>query len=243
MSGHDLVDAHFARRGTAASDRHMWSHLPGCERCRGRYRALSLLESLEADGGERARDRMARAVFAPVPRRRALWGVAAVAAAALVLLVALPRDRFRPRGGEGEGADGTRPSLAIFRVPPGGTPERVGAVVRAGDSLAFSYLNPAELKATHLLVFAVDQAAHVYWFWPAWTSADADPAAVAISPSTAPVELTEAVRHPMRPGRFTVHALFARRPYHVREIEAAVAGMWLPGLDGVLVTQPLEVLP
>jgi len=240
---HDLVDAHFAGRGTAGSDRQMWSHLPGCERCRGRYRALSLLEALESDGAGRARDRMARAVFAPTPRRRVLWGTVALAAAALVVLVALPRDRFTPRGGDSEGSGPPRPSLAIFRVPPGGTPERVGAVVRAGDSLAFSYVNPAELKATHLLVFAVDEAAHVYWFWPAWTSAAADPAAVAIAPSTAPVELAEAVRHPMRPGRLTVHALFARRPYQVREIEAAVAGMWLKGLDGVLVTQPLEVLP
>ena len=240
---HELVDGHFAGRGTAASDREMWRHLPGCERCRGRYRALALMESLEPDGGDRARERMARAVFAPPPRRRAVWGVAALAAAAVILLVALPRDRFRPRGGAGDEAAGPRPALSIFRVPPGGSPERVGAVIRAGDSLAFSYVNPPELKATHLLVFAVDEGAHVYWFWPAWTSAGSDPQAVAISPGSTPVELTEAVRHPMRPGRLTVHALFARRPYHVREIEAAVAGLWLSGLDGVLVTQPLEVAP
>jgi hypothetical protein len=241
---HGLVDEHFAGRGTAASDREMWRHLPGCERCRGRYRALSLLESLEPDGGERARGRMARAVFAPAPRRRAaVWGGAALAAAAaLVPLVALPRDRFQPRGGP-ETADATRPSLSIYRVPANGPPERVGAVVRAGDSLAFSYLNPPETRATHLLIFAVDDAARVYWFWPAWTSAAADPVALAIQPATAPVELAEAVRHPMRPGRLAIHALFARRPYHVREIEAAVAGQWLTGLDGVLVSQPLEVLP
>jgi len=239
---HGLVDDHFGGRGTASSDRHMWRHLPGCDKCRARYRALSLLESLEPDGGERARARMAAAIFAPVPRRRAIWGVAALAAAAVLLLVVLPRDAFRPRGGT-EIPDTARPTLAIFRVPPGGTAERVGAVVRAGDSLAFSYQNPPELAATHLLIFAVDDAAHVYWFWPAWTSATTDPVALAIQPGTAAVELAEAVRHPMRPGRLTVHALFARRPYHVREIEAAVTGQWLRGLDGTLVTQPLEVLP
>jgi hypothetical protein len=242
MNDHALVDDHFAGRGTATSDRQMWRHLPGCTRCRARYRALSLMESLEPDGGERARQRMAAAIFAPAPRRRAVWGAAALAAAAVILLVALPRDRFRPRGGP-ETSDPARPTLSIFRVPAGGAAERVGAVVRAGDSLAFSYQNPPQLGASHLMIFAVDDAAHVYWFWPAWTSAGADPVALAISPSAGPVELAEAVRHPMRPGRLTIHALFTRRPYHVREIEAAVAGQWLTGLDGTLVTQPLEVLP
>jgi len=238
---HAFVDDHFAGRGTAASDRQMWRHLPGCERCRARYRALTMLESLEPGGNERARDRMARAVFAPVPRRRAVWGAALALAAAAVLLVALPRDRFRARGGDPVGGDG--PALSIFRVPAGGAPERVGAVVRAGDGLAFSYSNPATAKATHLLVFAVDQGGRVYWFWPAWTDGASDPRALAIATGDAPVELAEAVRHPLPPGRLTVHALFARRPYRVREIEAAVAGQGLAALDGVLVTQPLEVLP
>ena len=237
---HALVDDHFAGRGTATSDRRMWKHLPGCERCRGRYRALVMLESLEPDGGERARTRMARAVFAPAPPRRAIWGVALVAAAAAVLLVALPREGFRARGGD-PAADGG-PALSIFRVPAGGAPERVGAVVRVGDGLAFSYRNPPAARATHLLVFAVDQGGRVYWFWPAWTDAASDPQALAVPAGEAAVELAEAVRHPLPPGRLTVHALFARRPYHVREIEAAVA-QGLGGLDGVLVTHPLEVLP
>jgi hypothetical protein len=119
----------------------------------------------------------------------------------------------------------------------------VGAVVRAGDGLAFSYRNPPATKASHLLVFAVDQGGRIYWFWPAWTDAASDPQALAVPASDAPVELAEAVRHPWPPGRLTVHALFARRPYRVREIEAAVAAQGLAALDGVLVSQPLEVLP
>jgi hypothetical protein len=119
----------------------------------------------------------------------------------------------------------------------------VGAVVRAGDGLAFSYRNPPDTRATHLLVFAVDQRGRIYWFWPAWTDAASDPQALAVPAGDAPVELAEAVRHPLPPGRLTVHALFARRPYRVREIEAAVVAQELEALDGVLVSQPLEVLP
>jgi len=53
------------------------------------------------------------------------------------------------------------------------------------------------------------------------------------------------VRHPLLPGPLEVHALFARRPYRVREVEAAVAAgpVSLSALDGVLWTERLEVVP
>jgi hypothetical protein len=242
VNEHQLVEQHFTGRASAGGDRRLWRHLPGCPPCRDRYRALSLLESLEPEAGERARDRLARAIFAPRPPRRAFYGVALAAAAAVVLLVALPREHFTARGGAPE-ERGPRPSLSIARLLPGGAAERVGAVIRAGDSLAFSYVNPPEVGATHLMIFAVDEAARVYWFWPAWTSAGDDPEAVTIGASAAPVELAQAVRHPLPPGKLTVHALFSRHPHHVRELEAATAAGQLTALDGVLVSETLEVLP
>ena len=53
------------------------------------------------------------------------------------------------------------------------------------------------------------------------------------------------MRHDLPPGPLTLYALFARRPYHVRQVEAAVAGRrgGLRGLDGVLWSEPLEVVP
>jgi hypothetical protein len=239
---HALVDEHFAGRGTADGDARMWRHLPGCERCRARYRARTLLESLEPDGGERARERMARAVFARRRPRPALWAGGLAAAAALVLLVAWPRDDFRSRGGD-EVSSAARPALSIFRVPPGGAAERVGAVVRAGDGLAFAYRSPAPAGATHLMVFATDRTGRVYWFWPAFTDPASDPAALAIGVAETSVELPEAIRHRLPSGPLTMHALFARRPYRVSEIEAAVAARGLAALDGVLLTEPLEVTP
>jgi len=241
-SAHALVDAHFAGQASVLSDRRLWRHLPRCARCRDRYRARALLEALEPDGDRRARLRIERAVFVAGRPRRAVFGVALVASAALVLLVALPRDDFRARGGA-PALDAPGPALAIVRVPPGGAPERVGSVIHAGDPLAFSYVTPPDAGASHLLVFAVDAAGRVYWFWPAWTDPTADPEALAIRASATPVELAEAVRHPLPPGAVTIHALFAHRPYHVREIEAAVAAGRLAALDGQLVSQRLEVLP
>jgi hypothetical protein len=241
-ASHALVDEHFAGRASALSERRMWRHLPGCERCQARYRARTLLESLETDADRRARDRLGRALFVAARPRRVVLGVALVAAAALVLMVALPRNQFSPRGGEVE-SQVPHATLSIVRLLPGGTPERVGSVVHAGDSLAFTYLNPPAVAATHLMVFALTDAGQVFWFWPAWRDPTSDPAALPIASGEAAQELAEAVRHPLGPGPLTVHALFARRPYHVHEIEAAVAAHRLDALDGTLVTQRLEVLP
>jgi hypothetical protein len=256
---HGLVDEHFGGGAGAAIDRRMWRHLRRCQSCLGRYRSRALLETLEPDGAERARRRLGQAVFAPRRRARApLFALGLAVAAAAVLLLVLP-DRllnggFQPRG-ETATESATPPGaagLVVFRIPsPGrqGPPaERVGAVIRGGDGLAFSYLNPPEVGATHLMVFAVDGAGRVYWFWPEWRSAGDNPTALPIQTSATPIELPEGVRHDLPPGPLTLYALFARRPhqlFNVRQVEAAVAGgeAGLRGLDGMLWSERLEVAP
>ena len=101
--------------------------------------------------------------------RPAFWAVGLAVAAAAVLLLVLPQrlldGGFRARGGQqdGEGGESGGPGLLVFRIPAlgrqGQPAERVGAVIRGGDGLAFSYRNPPEVGATHLMVFAVDGAA------------------------------------------------------------------------------------
>jgi hypothetical protein len=246
---HALLEAHFAGRTTADEDRQMWRHLPGCAECRARYRALTLLESLEPEGEDQARARMGRALFAPRPARKVVWGgafvAAAAAAAATVLVVAWPRDEFRPRGGEAPALpSAARPALEIFRFTPGASAgERVGSVIRAGDGLAFGYVNPPAVAATHLAVFVAEPGGRLHWFWPAWKQPQTNPTAVPIRMSDTLIELPEEIRHELRPGPLTLHALFARRPYGVRELEAAAAAGKLAALDGVLVSERLEVTP
>jgi hypothetical protein len=267
LGRHADVEAHFAGKTSAAADRNLFAHLKGCERCRDEYRGFALLESLEAGGAERAQARLARGVFetatapganAPGARTKAktkVFGAGFVLAfGSLALVISFGRGpaSFQARGGVGSQAG--EPSLAIYRVPrdrenpevlaPAET-QRAGNLVHAGESLAFSYTNPTPIGACCLMVFGRDASGRVYWFWPAWNDASQDPTSVPISAGTDPIELTEAVRHPLQTGPLTIVGLFTPRPLHVHEVEAALA----KGLDGLqafeghIWTDTLEVSP
>jgi hypothetical protein len=134
-------------------------------------------------------------------------------------------------------------------VRPGGGTERAGSIVHSGDALAFSYVNPPEAGTSRLMVFAIDGAARVFWFWPAWENAGANPESVPITAASEAVELGESVRHPLVSGRLLVVGLFSQRAHRVSDVEAAVARAGVTGLagltgnDGSLWTETLEVAP
>ncbi|HVZ72838.1 MAG TPA: hypothetical protein VHJ20_10730 [Polyangia bacterium] len=253
---HSDVAAHFAGRSTPAEDRKLFAHAKTCARCRDEYRTYALLEAMEPGGDERARARLHRGVFesaAPAPRRRAVGAGLVLAFGCLALVASFGRGpaAFRARGG---GVQTIEPSLAIYRVPrdredptalaPDET-QRAGSVVHAGESLAFSYTNPQAVSAGYLMVFGIDAAGRVYWYWPAWNDAALDPASLPIPASDAAIELPEAVRHPLVPGPLTIVGLFTPQPLHVREVETALA-KGLPGLqafEGHIWTESLEVSP
>jgi hypothetical protein len=256
FSRHADVEAHFSGTSSTRSDRRLFQHLKSCDACRDQYRTLAMLESLEAGGDERARLRMRRGLFEPAPRRALVSGglVVAFGCAALVFSLGGAPSPFTARGGV-PGVDApTTPSLAIYRVPrahetPAPTAlaetQRAGSIVRTGESLAFSYVNPATFGDCCIMVFARDDAGHVFWFWPAWENAGEDPQSLPVSASGTPVELTEAVRHALQPGPLTIVGLFTPKPLHVREVEAAVANglAGLQAFPGHVWTETLEVSP
>jgi hypothetical protein len=248
---HADLGAHFAGRSSTRADRRLFRHLKTCAACRDEYRTYAMLEGLEADGAERARVRMGRGLFEPAPKRVFVGGGLALACACMALVFSLGRTHdFSPRG-RLHNDDAPMPSLGIYRVPhEGETPavadtQRAGNVVHTGESLAFTYVNPASVGATHLMIFGRDAAGRVYWFWPAWTDGSQDPASLPIPPNGAPIELPEAVRHSLQPGSLTLVGLFTPKPLHVREVEAAIAN----GLDGLQAfpghvwTETVEVAP
>jgi hypothetical protein len=249
LSAHGLVDRHFAGAGSPRADRRLFAHLRGCQRCRGRYRAHSLLEALSEDATSRARTRLGRGILVGDRRRPPLRALVLGGAivAALVLLVG----RLDRTSGEGRqlqargGAAAVRPALTLYRLGPGGAPERTGAVIRTGDALAFSYFNPPLYARAHLMVFAYDRQGRVFWFWPAWQDPASDPMAVPIRTADVPLELGEAVRQPLRPGSLTVVGLFCDRPLTVRQVEAALGQgeAALAGLGGERWVERVEVLP
>jgi hypothetical protein len=138
-----------------------------------------------------------------------------VLAAAACLVLTL-----RPRGDDGFAARGNAlaegPSFEVYRLR-GGSALATDAVA-ADDELAFAYTNPDAKK--YLLVFALDEERHVYWYYPAWTNADETPAAVAIEPTRKLLELGEGIRHSFRGRHLRIYALWSDERMTTREVEA-----------------------
>lgn len=226
------VDGHFAATITPGDERKMRDHLDGCETCRAHYRRRALFEKLDPEAPN-AEARIAVGLGLGIARRAPVMRLvppvafAMLAAAAVLFFLRSPaNDGFTARGGgidEASVADaGSSSRVHVYRVPPGGRAQPVIDTIGRDDELAFAYENGA--KKQHLLVFAVDERGEVYWFHPAWTDAAADPTALAIAVDPGVRELGEAVRHPFRGEKLTIHAVFLDKPVSVRQIEAMLRG-------------------
>jgi hypothetical protein len=224
------VDRSFDRGLSAAATGRLRQHLACCLVCRGRYHRQLVAEAALPDGDRRAEARLWREierVAAPVgesPRARPSWVTSlslAVAAVTVVLVLGAVSRREGPvPRGTAEGA-ALPPSLHLFRTV-GDRTEPVTGAIRAGDGLLFAYSNPGNTYS-HLMVFALDDGGQVYWYYPPYQSAQEDPQAVPIEARRTGVELREVVRHPLRPGKLRLFALFVDRPASVKAVERALA--------------------
>jgi hypothetical protein len=222
--------------GTPRREQEMRAHLPGCAVCHDVYERFLAFAEVDP-AAVPAIDRLAHGIGLPPLarrrrplRRRAPWGVAALlgvaAVAAALVVVPRPRPRapqpemggFVPRGL----AVAHAPELLVYRIAgPGSVPEPAADTVRAGDELAFAYRNPGRKR--HLMVFAVDEHGHVFWYHPEWSRAEDNPAAVSISTDSGLRELPAAVAQRLDGEELTMHALFTDRELTVRDVEVALA--------------------
>jgi hypothetical protein len=277
----DEIAAHFAGAGSPAREQEMRAHLPQCASCHQHYEQHLLLASLDP-AALSTEARLARGLGLRPGRRPGrmafgLAGVCAAAFAALVLVPTLTSHGLRPgaasdpgagvvaRGGPQASAAARTPEVQIFRihagktgagtgagaVPGGAVLERAVESVRRDDELAFLYRNPG--GQARLLVFAVDEHGHIYWYHPGWSDAGENPTAVPISSEPGLHELPASVLHNFDGEHIMIHALFTDRELTVRQVEAAGAAaatshrasgpgspLLLPG--AVDVVQPLRVL-
>ncbi len=245
----DAITDHFAGAIAPAAEREMRAHLPACSDCHALYERHLLLASLDP-AGLPIETRLERGLGmrpARPPRRAALgWmGLGGAAFAALLLFYTrptppkinassvpastLPAEPSGPevaaRGAPAHVAAARMPEVQVYRIFTGRrgstTSEKAGDFVYAGDELAFAYRNPA--GKGRLLVFAVDEHGHVYWYHPGWSDAGQNPTAVPISAEPGLHELPAAVLHKFDGERIMIHALFTDRELSVRQVEAAVA--------------------
>ena len=240
------VAAHFAGRIDPRDESALRIHLIDCAACRRLYRRALVLS--EADPRALpARERLARGLglrgaAAPaggIAARHWSWLLLPALGAIVLVAIGVTGPAPAPRG-SGSAA------LLAYRIPAHGTPMAVDKTIDRSDELAFAYANPGAWP--YLMVFAIDEHGHVYWYHPVWRVGAPPPVAVAARRGLGPFELPSATRHPFDGRRLTVYAVFAREPIGVEQIERAARtagrpdGLQLPsGLQ--IVRRELEVSP
>jgi hypothetical protein len=220
--GPSLIDAHFAGSITPARERDLRSHLPACETCRDYYERHLLLSALDPQA-KKSHERLGSGLGitpAPRPSKVAPFAMALCAAAALLLAVVPLRnnrsDEFFARGS----ASAADPKLLSYRIEHGQVPKTLGQVMRGVDELAFAYANPGAYEK--LMVFAVDEHRHIYWYHPEWSNQADDPHAITIAPGAEVREIPAAVSHTFDGRDLTLFAIFSNDDLSVRQIEHMV---------------------
>lgn len=235
----ELVDAHFTGRIGVDDEARLRTHLPTCEPCHRRYRRRLLLAKLDPVALP-AEERLGRGLgVQPFGERSASrWrtlgvvaGSLAMAAAVLLAVRGLPGrgDGFVARGpGHATAPDTPEPlaRIEVFHAPKEGTFALATGSLRANEELAFSYEN--RTKSDRMMIFGIDEHGHVYWYYPAWTVASADPQAITIATDGARHELKEAIVHRLDGKILEVHALFLSRDATVKEVERSLEGRRAP---------------
>jgi hypothetical protein len=222
-AGSSLVDAHFAGRISEGRERVLRSHLPDCASCREYYDRHLVLAAMdpEAKGAEQ-RLAFGLGLFAP---RKAAKGAPLVlvlcAAAALLFAVA----HFSPRrslefAARGSATSTLEPQLLVYRIEGGRVAESLGKSMHTTDELAFAYANPGGYE--RLMIFAVDEHRHVYWYHPEWSNQADDPHSISIAAGPDVREIPAAVSHSFDGADLTLFAVFSNEDLTVREVEQMV---------------------
>lgn len=164
---------------------------------------------------------------APPPKKNHRWWWAgAVAAAAAMAFVPLAREQiddgeFTAKRAISKDADRWA-GVKAYVVEASGTTRPLGTALTSEDSVVFTYSNLGAAPYDYLMIYGVDVENDVHWYYPAYTDANTDPAAVRILPGTGDAPLPDRVAHDLPSGRYVLHAVFMRDRRTVKAVERAV---------------------
>lgn|GEM_PF-6303479 len=226
----------------------MRAHLNDCDECHGIYAAQLYAEQC-ARSTQQCDDRMEAALFGePDSAARGIshlrWGLAGAFTLLLAGLLSQmvltpgshsPASMFREKGGAAQNSD-RYVSVSIYRQTADGF-VAVGATVPNDSGLAFAYTNRSETHFDRLLLFAMDDAFNVYWYYPAWADPRRNPAAVSIKTGDS-IQLPEAIKHHYLGKSIRVFALFSKGdPATVRDVESLAKELQKAGKDVATMTR------
>ena len=131
--------------------------------------------------------------------------------------------QFRVKGETGVGTEREKwTNLTAYVTDGTATSQLLGPTMKQGDALLFSYTNNGRIPFTYIMIFAVDSAGAVYWYFPGFHRVGTDPVSIPIETDARDVELKELVRHQMAPGTLMLFGLFTDEAVPVSRIEQIV---------------------
>lgn len=250
---HALIDRYFEGRAQGADAARMFEALKDNPTAKVYFERRQLFAQTDPKGND-AKARIAANLGFQVPQsaeqreraRIASWiprlSVAGVFAAVLLVFVVPTADEGTDRKDDGFSSRGVgkieievESQVIGYRILKGseGSPahsSKLEGSIDAESELAFAYVNPKGRR--HLMVWGVDERGDVFWFHPAWTDPNDNPAAVSVEKGAALKELPAAISHDLRGQQLTLFALFTDERPTVREVEATLTKSAAP--DGEL---------
>jgi hypothetical protein len=237
----ELLAASLDGELTANQQQSTAAHLSGCRDCRDVVRRMTtavdaLPAALEAKEDAAFVGELMAQVDKPRPAapRYAFGGALALAAAAVLAVVLLPRllggpegeGTFTARGGASAASLAREVGLTVFVHPGSAAGLRhvpgPGEEVGAGDGFSFELYNRSGAQV-FAMILAIDASGEAHWFYPGWTDPAQDPVSVALPPGSPVFSLPDGVTpENLAPGDLRVVAFFTRSPLRVSQVERAL---------------------
>ncbi len=157
-----------------------------------------------------------------------LWILPAVALAGLLAVIVIPigapeAPEFRAKSGGVESALRWT-GIHVYKLDAQNELQPLKSLaepdlVQKNSRLVFSYTNKSPQPDSHLMIYGVDSQGAVHWYYPAWTDALSDPAAIKIRRGVISELLPDRVEQPLAKGPLSLHGLFLNRPLTVQTVE------------------------
>jgi hypothetical protein len=129
---------------------------------------------------------------------------------------------FRAKNAAVTPADDRWVHIDVLEVDRDGAARQRGEL-RTGAPLVLRYASGGPDPFGFLMVFAVDAAAQLHWYYPAYEAAGADPRSIAIERDGRVRPLPDAIEHDLPAGPLVFYAIFSRAPLRVLDVERAMA--------------------
>jgi hypothetical protein len=217
--------------------REIAAHLEGCAHCTAQIGSLrSTIDALATDSEEHEGLDLVPSIHRAIAqggrpparsgrphlsRRPVVVAVMSLAAAAALVVAVLPRegDEFRRKGNVAGASTAAGAGIKPY-VVRGSEAAPLANRLSPEDALLFAYSNSGEAAFSYLMIFALDERGEVFWYYPAYTDAMTDPAAISITAGASEVILPEHVRQSLQRGALVIYGLFSHTPVRVSTIEA-----------------------